>query len=79
VRLDVLLAVLTILPHDVWATRRFGQLKAQLEQAGEFIGNLDLQLASIALDREATLVTQNNKHFSRLTDLSGLILDDWLE
>jgi predicted nucleic acid-binding protein len=34
-RFDVLLAALTILPFDEWSARRFGQLKALLEQAGE--------------------------------------------
>ena len=77
-RLDVLLAALTILPYDEWAARRFGQLKAQLEQLGEVIDDLDLQIASIALDQNATLVTHNKKHFSRLTNLAGLVLEDWL-
>jgi tRNA(fMet)-specific endonuclease VapC len=56
-RLDVLLAALTILPFDEWSARRFGQLKTQLEQAGEIISDLDLQIASIALDHGAVLVT----------------------
>lgn len=77
-RLDVLLAALTVLPYDEWSARRFGQLKAQLEQVGEVIGDLDLQIASIVLDHGATLVTHNHKHFSRLTDLAGLSLEDWL-
>lgn len=77
-RLDVLLATLTILPYDGWSARRFGQIKAQLEQAGEVISDLDLQIASISLEHDAVLATHNQKHFSRLTDLAGLILDDWL-
>lgn len=77
-RLDVLLAALAILPYDEWSGRRFGQLKAQLERAGEIISDLDLQIASIALDRKAELVTHNAKHFSRLARLAGLVLDDWL-
>jgi len=77
-RLDVLLAALTILPYDEWSARRFGQLKAQLEQAGEIISDLDLQIASIALDHDAVLVTHNQKHFSRLTSMAGLVLEDWL-
>ena len=83
-RLDVLLAALTILPYDEWSARRFGQLKAQLEQAGvaseagAVISDLDLQIASIALDREAALVTHNQKHFFRLVQLAGLMLEDWL-
>jgi len=77
-RLDVLLAAFTILPFDEWAARRFGQLKVQLEQTGEVIADLDLQIASIALDKEAILVTHNQKHFSRLINQNGLVLEDWL-
>ena len=77
-RLDVLLATLTILPFDEWSARRFGQLKAELEQAGEVISDLDMQIASIALEQNATLVTHNRRHFSRLADLAGLTLEDWL-
>ena len=78
-RLDVLLAAVTVLPYDEWSARRFGQLKAQLEMSGEIISDLDLQIASIALDQDAALVTHNQKHFSRLTSLAGLVLEDWLE
>lgn len=74
-RLDVLLAALTILPYDEWSARRFGQLKAQLERAGEVISDLDLQIGSIALEHDAPLVTHNQKHFARL---AGLVLEDWL-
>jgi len=77
-RLDVLLAALTILPYDEWSARRFGELKAQLEQRGEVISDLDLQIASIALDQDAALVTHNQKHFSRLIKLAGLVLEDWI-
>jgi tRNA(fMet)-specific endonuclease VapC len=77
-RLDVLLAALTVLPYDEWSAWRFGQLKAQLEQAGEVISDLDLQIASIALDLGVVFVTHNQKHFSRLTELAGLVLEDWL-
>ena len=76
-RLDVLLAALIVLPYDEWSARRFGQLKAQLEQMGESISDLDLQIASIALDQDAVLVTHNQKHFYRLTILAGLVLEDW--
>jgi tRNA(fMet)-specific endonuclease VapC len=77
-RLDVLLAALTILPYNEWSARRFGQLKAQLEISGDVISDLDLQIASIAVDQEAVLVTHNQKHFSRLTTRTGLKLEDWL-
>ncbi len=77
-RLDVLLAALVVLPYDEWSARRVGQLKAQLEQVGEIISDLDLQIASITLEHGTALLTHNQKHFSRLTNLTGLALEDWL-
>lgn len=77
-RLDVLLAALTVFPFDEWSARRFGQLKAQLEGTGKLISDLDLQIASIALDQEAILLTHNQRHFLRLSNLAGLVLEDWI-
>jgi predicted nucleic acid-binding protein len=39
---------------------------------------LTIQIASIALEHDAVLVTHNQKHFSRLTSMAGLVLEDWL-
>lgn len=77
-RLDVLLSVLTILAYDEAAARRFGQLKAELEQTGEVVSDLDLQIASIALEQHSPLVTHNQAHFNRLAGKAGLRLEDWL-
>jgi tRNA(fMet)-specific endonuclease VapC len=77
-RLDVLLAEMVILAYDEPVARRFGWLKAQLESAGARLNDLDLQIASIAIDWNAPLVTHNQRHFGRLAALAGLILEDWL-
>lgn len=77
-RLDVLLANLLVLPFDESSARRFGHIKAQLEQAGQVIGDLDLQIASIVLERDGVLVTHNRRHFARLASMTGLALEDWL-
>jgi tRNA(fMet)-specific endonuclease VapC len=75
-RLDVLLTHLPLLPFDGWAARRFGELRSQLERAGRRVDHLDLQIAAIALERSAPLVTHNRRHFDRVP---GLSLEDWLE
>jgi tRNA(fMet)-specific endonuclease VapC len=75
-RLDVLLAAVTVLPYDEGAARRFGLLKAELEQAGASLSDLDLQIASIALQHALPLVTHNRRHFARVP---GLVVEDWLE
>ena len=74
-RLDILLATLIILPFDEAAARRFGALKAVLEQSGNRLADLDLQIASIALANDLPLITHNTRHFTRIP---GLQLDDWL-
>jgi len=75
-RLEVLLSALIILPFDDAAGRRFGALKADLEARGELLDDLDLQIASITLENNSALITNNTKHFQRLP---GLHLINWLK
>jgi tRNA(fMet)-specific endonuclease VapC len=74
-RLEVLFAALTVLPFDEMAGRRFGHLKAELEEKGEPLDDLDLQIASIALHNNLSLATNNTKHFKRVKDLK---LENWI-
>ena len=48
---------------------------AELERAGAPVGDLDLQIASIAREHAATLVTHNRRYFERIV---GLTVEDWL-
>ena len=74
-RVDALLAGFTIIPFDEPAARRFGLAKAELERAGIVGSDLDLQIASIALEHTAPLITHNRRHFERVP---GLVIEDWL-
>ena len=74
-RLEVLFAALTVLAFDEMAGRRFGHLKAELEKKGEPLDDLDLQIASIALEHNLPLATNNVKHFKRVKDLK---LENWM-
>ena len=75
-RLEVFLSALSILPFDEAAGRRFGILKAELDARGEPLDNLDLQIASIAIETDSVLLTNNARHFKRV---NGLRLLNWLE
>jgi tRNA(fMet)-specific endonuclease VapC len=75
-RLETLLSALVILPFDDAAGRRFGVLKAELEARGEPLDDLDLQIASIAIENNSPLLTNNTKHFKRVNELRLL---NWLE
>jgi hypothetical protein len=61
----VLFSAFTVLPFDEMAARRCAHLKAELEERGEPLDDLNLQIASIALVYDLLLATNNTKHFER--------------
>ena len=54
----------------------FGRLRALLSEKGNKIDDLDVYIASSALDNNYILVTNNVKHFSRIPNLE---VRDWFE
>jgi tRNA(fMet)-specific endonuclease VapC len=70
-----LLQKLPGLPWDDDCARTYAQIRAKLELEGSPIGNLDLLIAAHALAIDATLITNNERHFKKV---SGLRLDNWL-
>jgi tRNA(fMet)-specific endonuclease VapC len=50
-------------------SRRFGELKAELERTGLRLDDFDLAIAAHALDANAILVTSNERHLSRVPNL----------
>lgn len=64
-----ILPQVTVLPYDVSIARVFGQIRAQLEEAGNILADADLQIAATAIYHGLELVTGNLRHFSRIPDL----------
>lgn len=62
------------LPFNDDCTLIYGQIRAQLANAGTPIGSNDLLIAAIALTNNLTLVTHNMREFSRVPKLK---LEDW--
>ena len=62
-------------PWDARAADMHGQLRAGLTIAGQRIGDFDEMIAAHALALGATLVTDNVRHFSRV---SGLRMENWI-
>lgn len=63
------LPAVTPLPYDVATARVFGQIRAQLEEAGQILPDADLQIAATALYHNLELVTGNLRHFQRIPNL----------
>jgi tRNA(fMet)-specific endonuclease VapC len=53
----------------------YGRLRVQLQADGLPIGAMDMLIAAHALALGATLVTNNTRHFARV---SGLTVENWL-
>ena len=69
------MANLRILPFDASAAVVYGRVRAELEAAGNQIGEADTRIAAIALSHGLIVVTGNVRHFSRVPDLP---IENWL-
>lgn len=69
-----LAALIPIEPLSERAGEAYGILRAILQKSGQPIGNNDLWLAAHALAEGWTLVTNNEREFSRIP---GLTVENW--
>ena len=60
----------TVLPYDVACARVFGEIRAELEEAGTVLPDADLQIAATAIHHRLELVTGNLQHFERVSGLT---------
>jgi len=72
---DVLLPRATILSFDFSAAKKYGEIRSLLEKQGTPLAHADLQIASIALSMNMTLITGKLKHFQRIPELA---VENWL-
>lgn len=73
--LESVLGALEILPFETPAEIIYGDLRAQLEAAGKLIGGNDMLIAAHAISLGHTIVTDNEREFSRV---DGLHFENWL-
>jgi len=68
-KLTALTAIVPVLPLPVAASESYGRIRAELERAGQMIGNNDLWIAAHAKAEGLTLVTNNEREFRRVRAL----------
>ena len=73
--IDTFTESITPLAFDADAAAHFGRLAAALALKGTPIGGFDAMIAGHALAQKVVLVTNNAKHFGRVT---GLRCENWL-
>jgi tRNA(fMet)-specific endonuclease VapC len=68
-RLYEFLVPFEIFDFDTKAAECYGRIRADLERKGTPIGPLDFMIAAIGLAHNATVVTNNENEFIRISDL----------
>jgi tRNA(fMet)-specific endonuclease VapC len=74
-QLEAVLGTIDILPFETPADTTYAALRSELEKRGKPIGGNDLFIAAHALTVGCTLVTNNEREFSRI---EGLRCENWL-
>ncbi len=74
-KLEALLAIMTVLPLEFPVEREYGRLRTRLEKDGRPFGANDMFIAAQSLVSGLTLVTDNLREFSRISELS---CENWL-
>ena len=73
-RIESFLEKIHIAPFCKAASYIFAEKKALLKKKGPIVADLDLMIASIALCHQSILVTNNVKHFAKI---SSLEIENW--
>ena len=73
-----MLAPLTawVLAWDAEAADLFAEIKFQLRSAGTPIGEMDMLIAAHAIAADATLVTNNTRHYQEIK--MPLLFENWM-
>ena len=66
---------LDIMDWDTKAADQYGVIRTELEAAGTPIGAMDMMIAAHTKSIRAVLVTNNQKHF---TKIKGLKIENWI-
>ncbi len=69
-------SLVKIAPFDSTAAHSSAIVRANLVRVGRLIGAQDMLIAGHALSLDATLITNNTREFSRVTNLK---VEDWSE
>lgn len=75
-RVNQLCNYIPALPLSLKVPEYYASIRAGLEKQGKIIGNNDLWIAAHCLELDITLVTNNEKEFSRIAKLR---VENWVE
>jgi tRNA(fMet)-specific endonuclease VapC len=73
-KIEAIVSKANVIAFGEYAAIEYSKMRFELEESGISIGNMDMLIASCVLAEDAILVTNNEKHFSRI---KGLRIENW--
>jgi tRNA(fMet)-specific endonuclease VapC len=74
-RVNKFCSLVNVLDFNEEEAKIFGEIKSNLKYSNKLIEDFDIAIASIAFVNDLKLVTNNEKHFSRIHRLK---IENWL-
>jgi len=71
---EKLIKKINVIPFELTQSKVYGEIRADLQKRGEMINELDIFIATIAIEKELPIITRNTKHFEKITKL---VIDTW--
>lgn len=68
-KIDAIIQKVDMVHFDEEAAAVYANIRCELEKNGTTIGNMDMLIAACALSSNAVLITNNEKHFTRIPNL----------
>jgi len=72
--LEKLIKTINIIPFELNHSKIYGEIRSDLQKKGEIINELDIFIATIAIEKDLPIITRNTKHFDRIMKLT---VDTW--
>ena len=72
--IEKLIKTINIIPFELNHSKIYGEIRSDLQKKGEIINELDIFIATIAIEKDLPIITRNTKHFDRIMKLT---VDTW--
>ncbi|KKN26401.1 hypothetical protein LCGC14_0875040 [marine sediment metagenome] len=71
---EKLTKTINIIPFELNQSKIYGEVRSDLQKKGEIINELDIFIATIAIEKDLPIITRNTKHFDKILKLT---VDTW--
>jgi len=71
---EKLTKTINIIPFELNHSKIYGEVRSDLQKKGEIINELDIFIATIAIEKDLPIISRNTKHFGKILKLT---VDTW--